>query len=300
MKETRFILKSNKVQEYFNTAAERYRIMLRRQSGHPRPWSYDPVFQQWFFCNVFREDDRTTKWIKWEMRDPVRNQPKVLWQMVAARVFNRIETLKKLVDAGIFRKDSWRPDLAEPILENTQPVTGAAYCVRTPWGMNKLKGCLKLITNAAEDNDRLIGLIEPGVTTLEEVHKLLLPGECMGPFMAYEIVTDLRHTYLLENAPDIYTWASPGPGACLGLKHLVGENVSYGNPQHRTAAIECMKLIVRYSQRCEYWPSHFPNWEMRTAEHWLCEYAKWHKVKYERKRMKRRYSGLPEKAQSGT
>lgn len=293
MKELQYTLNEQQVAEYFDTAKERYYILLRRRSGQPRPWSEDKVFQDWFFCNVFREDDRVTTWIRENMRDPHRNEPKVLWHMVAARVFNRIETLNKLLKAGIFDRNHWSSKDAEAILEGTQPVTGAAYCVRTPWGLNKLKGCLKLITNAAQDNDRLIKLIEPGVTTLEQVHKLLLPGECMGPFMAYEIVTDLRYTYLLENAPDIMTWASPGPGACLGLSRLVGESVPYGNPAGRAAAVVCMRDILQYSRNPCYWPQVWPRWDMRTVEHWLCEHAKWHKVRYEGKRMKRRYNGIP-------
>ena len=39
-------------------------------------------------------------------------------------------------------------------------------------------------------------------------------------FMAYEVVTDLRHTKWLKNAKDIMTWANPGPGAQRGLNRI--------------------------------------------------------------------------------
>ena len=162
--------------------------------------------------------------------------------------------------------------------------------VHTPYGMNKLKGCCKLITDAFEDNRSRISLIPPGVTTQEEVWKMLLPADCFGPFMAYEVVTDLKHTYLLENAPDKMTWANPGPGACLGLSRLVGETVSYGSASARGAAISCMRqLLERCCTDSRHWPSFWPNWDMRTVEHWLCEHSKWCRVNFEGKRMKRKY-----------
>jgi hypothetical protein len=51
-----------------------------------------------------------------------------------------------------------------------------------------------------------------------------LSQEGLGPFLAYEIVTDLRFTALLENAPDIMTWANPGPGAKRGITRLLDEH----------------------------------------------------------------------------
>lgn len=289
-----FTLIERQVGEYFYTARERYYILLRKRAAESRPWTDDDIFQDWFFCNVFREDDKATTWIRERIRGINKNDPGVLWQMVAARVFNRISTLEILVNEGLFSSaDAWDRDRAEELLKDKAPWTGAAYCVRTPWGMDKLRGCLKLIDNAIEDNDRLISLIEPGVTTLEEVWSLLEKGECFGPFMAYEVVTDLRHTYLLENAPDIMSWASPGPGACLGLSRLVGERVSYGNAARRAAAVLCMQDILTHSNNPCYWPGPWPRWEMRTVEHWLCEHAKWCKVRYEGKRMKRKYDGRP-------
>lgn len=288
-----FKLIESEVAEYFRTARERYRILMRKREkkngpASVLPASSDPIFRDWFFCNVFREDDKTTQWIKKWIREPHRNDSCVFWMIVAARLFNKISTLEILVNEGLFSSnDSWDRNQVEELLENVKPLTGAAYMVHTPYGMDKLRGCLKLIDDAIKDNERRISLIKPGITTLEEVWKMLLPADCFGPFMAYEVVTDLRHTYLLENAPDIMTWASPGPGACLGLSRLVGHNVSYGSASHRAEAVKCMKQLVEASRLGRYWPV-WPDWEMRTAEHWLCEFHKYCKVK-DGQRMKRRY-----------
>jgi hypothetical protein len=48
--------------QYFATAREREHIRIKRMAGEPYPWSDDPVFRDWRFCNVHREHDKTTEW----------------------------------------------------------------------------------------------------------------------------------------------------------------------------------------------------------------------------------------------
>ena len=62
---------------YFRTARERYTMKLRREDTTGRyigpPWSDDPVLANHRFCNVFREDDRATVWLREHIRDPMRD-----------------------------------------------------------------------------------------------------------------------------------------------------------------------------------------------------------------------------------
>jgi hypothetical protein len=39
---------------------ERHNIYLRRKAGKPKPWTEDPILQRNYFCNVYRELDKTT------------------------------------------------------------------------------------------------------------------------------------------------------------------------------------------------------------------------------------------------
>ncbi len=63
------------VTQFFATARERYRILLRRRARQPWPWTSDRIFRENRFCNVFREDDRTTQWFREHLRDPLSEQP---------------------------------------------------------------------------------------------------------------------------------------------------------------------------------------------------------------------------------
>jgi hypothetical protein len=61
------------VANFFRFARERYKIKLAKDAGKPAPWTKDPVLATAYFCNVFREDDRTTVWFREEVRNKLRN-----------------------------------------------------------------------------------------------------------------------------------------------------------------------------------------------------------------------------------
>ena len=46
---------------YWQFASERHQTYMRRLSGHPDPWTQDPILAQYKFCNVFRACDRVTQ-----------------------------------------------------------------------------------------------------------------------------------------------------------------------------------------------------------------------------------------------
>ena len=282
-------LKSQQVTDYFATARERYKIYLRRCDGKSPPFSKDAAFVEWRFCNVFRELDRVTKWIRNNVREPLRNNPKVYLAMVICRLFNKIETLEVIREHGLF--DLWDSNKAREVLKDLKPIVGAAYVVKTPDGMNKLDGVLHMVDTVAAMVDQVPSSIRH--RSLKSAWKMLMNFPCIGKFMAYEIVSDLRHIYLLENASDINTWANAGPGACLGLSYLVNDSstiIRYGSKKTEDVALHLMEELLYWSKVPEMWPVDWPRWEMREVEHWLCEYAKWYKVTHLGMRMKRRFN----------
>ena len=63
------------LRQYFRTARERYNIYLSRVANDPPPWTEDPIFQKYKFCNVFREHDRVTIWLRENWREPYADHP---------------------------------------------------------------------------------------------------------------------------------------------------------------------------------------------------------------------------------
>jgi hypothetical protein len=194
------------------------------------------------------------------------------------------------------------------------PYVTGAYIIKTPDGKNKLDGvlwCVEQFMNRGysfpgtgylrgehlkfEQSDAACAMIactRSGESmALETVWGWLRQFPFLGDFMAYEIVTDLRHTALLDRAPDIMTWANPGPGATRGLNRLHGRPLNQRVP--RPQLIHEMQQLLACSADPRQWPRDegWPSWEMRDVEHTLCEADKYWRVQSGDGKPKQRYWG---------
>lgn len=282
------IFPEHNVKDYFRTAVERYQIFLRRQQGIEPPWTADPTFRKWRFCNVFREDDRTTRWITQNIREPLRDSPYVVFAMTACNIFNNPATLEPIRD--MLLNGEWDPKEARKRLFGITPVVSGAYMVNTPRNKPKLDGVLSILTMAYEPFMEIPKQIYVGDETLQSLHSRLTIIPHIGGFTAYEIVSDLRHTWVAEQAADINTWAFAGPGCKTGLRMLLSrDNVPTTINIPRKLTLPLMRQLLEKSRNPEYWPKDWPVWEMREAEHWACEYAKYCKGAYWDVKLKRRF-----------
>lgn len=275
---------------YFKTARERYAIKLRREAGDPLPWTTDEVFQRFRFCHVHREDDKTTQWFRDNVRGPLAaqgNKRKLVESTLIFRWFNRIETGEAIKDLLLH---DWSTEEARFRLEDLHPVVTGAYMIRSEPGLSKLDGVLYQVDQALP---KLPALVDTWGSSIQQAtHDLSANVDSMGPFLAYEITTDLRWTPVLSEAMDIQTWANPGPGCAKGLGRLFGDEWKWnrGRAEHQAEMNVVMRNLVSMSRRAENWPNEWPQWEMRTAEHWACEYDK-HCRGVANERLKRRFPG---------
>jgi hypothetical protein len=272
------------LREFFDFVNERELIRIRKESGEAWPWTNDEALRDFFYCNVFREDDKTTRWFKENVRDPLQGSSpeRILFATVAFRWFNRIST-GELIKPYLL--GDWNEEEIRDILYDVEgPVFGGAYIIKSPDGMRKIDGILKCIRNFT---------VMPRILerTMETLHRHLMQYPYMGRFMAYEVVTDLRHTKVLGGAVDINTWTSAGPGAARGLGLVVSgdkNQFSYGSTKQQKVMLGYMIHILRRSRDANMWPWHEKPWEMREVEHCLCEFAKYSAARTGG-RMKRKY-----------
>lgn len=276
---------------FFKYARARHQITLNRAAGMPRPWTKDPILNKYRFTSVFRELDRTTLWFKDHVREPMRNSPDVLLATVVFRLTNRIATGEAIfgqldIEGGtpftLFRDTGKVAHLKRAIIANCGkgPYVTGAYIISSPPGMTKLDGVLEIIGRyyKRSKGDEPLG----GMETLEGAWGYLKDFDYFGPFHSYEIVTDLRHTALLEDAPDIMTWANPGPGAHRGANRVFRNDKDAKVP--REQVIDEMRELLACSRSATYWPQDgaakdWPAWEMRDVEHTLCEFDKIERVR---------------------
>lgn len=274
---------------------ERQNIYLKRQQNLPAPWTEDEILHNHKFTNVFREQDKTTVWFKENIREPLRDNKDVVFATIMFRWFNWIPTgeiilsLNKYNEFEIFRNwPVYRKEFIEAMKDQEQMVNGC-FLVRTPARMNKVEGISWCLDKVWDGLDPLVEArdVTPSEVTLQSTHKFLMQFLYLGPFMSYEIVTDLRHTYFLENAPDIMTWTNPGPGAARGVYRLLDktDDVKSFPKTNNPLLLETMRFIMPLlSQRTGL------TLELRDVEHSLCEFDKYCRVYFEEGRApKQRY-----------
>jgi alpha-glutamyl/putrescinyl thymine pyrophosphorylase clade 1 len=292
------------VDKFFSYARERYRIYLRRQTGRPRPWTSDPILQENPFCNVFREDDRTTVWFREHVREPLSDRPEALLATVVFRMFNRISTGEAIFDQGdlvsgspfgeFVESGDWRAlRRAVRAYCGAGPYVTGAYIISSPPGYDKLTGICRVLGEFARHSGwRAVAvdcLHRPEPYSLAALWWWLRDQPYLGPFHAYEIVTDLRHTHLLSRAKDINLFANPGPGAKRGLNRVHGRGAS--SKKVTGDMLEDMCEILRMSRNNRYWSRKWPRWELREVEHTLCEFDKYERVRKKQGRIKGKFRG---------
>jgi len=268
------------VKAFFAYAREREAIQIARANGNPHPWTRDPILGAYKFCNIFREDDKTTRWFVKHVRGPLSKSDDVVMATVIFRWFNRMTTGQALLDHDLFV--NWNSERAMTWLRPLPVIFTGAYIINSDPGMKKLDSVCGLIDNVWRDRERLVADLR-SMDRLEDMWgRLASRYPRLGNFLAYEMVTDLRFTDIGGFAIDINSWASPGPGAARGtgrILHGDAKRYDYYRRAHRHLVIDFMRELLEESRNPEHWPvSHRP-WEMREVEHTLCEFDKYERVR---------------------
>lgn len=244
-----------------NPAPLYYWVMMRehirrmKSNGQPKAnWSTDPILTTYRFCNVRREDDRGTVWIRECIREPFADHP-YLWLMLCiGRQINWPATLGELIGT-----DAW-PDhqrfdpsnLAAALRQ--RKATGAkvytgAYMISAPpiKGANKQDYIANIVIGDLWRRRAQFNDVFGGSFPMQAVHALIMKSNGWGPFMAYQACVDMRYTRLLGNACDRFTWAAAGPGTLRGLNRISGRPFKQALSQQQalTEMIEIYRDIQR-------------------------------------------------------
>ncbi len=260
---------------------ERERIRLHKEEYKAsKPWSTDPIMQSVYFCNIHREDDRVTKWIreKWETADCTGDMEHTEANMCMARLVNRIDSLQQLLWPWDTFDSKWFKEVAYSMSKDRMPFWGNAYVVTTHGQpMSKLEYACGVLEQCFKQ------LPYHGLApTLEAHHAALMRLEGFGSFMAAQVVADLKNTpgHELYNAPDWWTWSAHGPGSLRGLTWFHGYKITPGI--YHDCIVQAWEEVK---------PS-VPTMCMQDFQNCLCEYDKFMRVKRGVGRSKRGYPGV--------
>jgi len=256
-------------------------IRIRRADGQPKPWTADPILQNYRFCNVHRENDTVTKWISENWRGPHSEDPNLWFAMVVARLVNKPSTL-----AALGYPVPWNAKKFVRVIHKVMS-TGSAF---SPAYIVSTNGCAQdKAEYLAEHVLTPLWVYRKQLTpiegdTLATFHARLMKCNGLGSFMAAQVVADMKYVPPLLYATDWDSWAASGPGSKRGLNRVCGRPV---NAQWKESAwhntltelrvdllVECgIKLHAQDVQNC------------------LCEFDKYERVRLGKGRPKQRYDG---------
>jgi hypothetical protein len=208
---------------YWRFAVERQNILFRRLRGESEPWTADPILATYKFTNAYRAADRVSQYLirhviysgKYDARDSV-------FRILLFKLFNKIETWQLLEElhgeltTRTFDIQSF-DRILNAALAGGASIYSAAYIMPSgPVGLRqprKHRMHLEMLRRLIKDRfaDKLAA-----ATSMSDAYELLrtLPG--IGPFLAYQFVTDLNYSGHLNFSE--MEFVMPGPGAHDGIR----------------------------------------------------------------------------------
>jgi hypothetical protein len=280
------------VDRYFKFIEDRHAIYIARQDGKSYPWTDDPILKTYKFTNVFRQLDTGTIWYTENIAKPHAESPALFFHTCAYRMMNFWPTYEQILKELGFFEEFDKVKFGNVLRKRkhmNQKVFTSAHMITGTLGGDKIHQVVDLGMQEIWDFRNQIvpqlgDSLESAYNRLMDFH---VPG--IGPFIAYEIITDLRHTRYLEHADDIMSWANPGPGAMRGMDRIYG--VYRKNEKYQTTTREVYIAIMNWL--LEKSPEHLADWvptmEMRDIEHSLCEFDKYERVRLGQGKPRQKY-----------
>lgn len=215
-------VRQNVYDTYWKTATERQEIFFKKLKGLPPPYTNDPIFQGYKFCNVYRASDRVSQFLIKNVIYRHQFDPEdTLFRIFLFRLLNKIETWQslesKLGDINLknfgFEKYA---NILEDIKSST-PIYGNAFilCANKAFGYDeKHKNHLALLESVFKKDKFVLKLVNS--KTLKELFETLKQLPLIGNFMAYQVALDLNYSEVFNFDENDFTVA--GPGAERGIK----------------------------------------------------------------------------------
>lgn len=215
---------------YWQFAAERQRIFYRRHQRANGCLTSDSILQRFKFTNSYRASDRVSQFLIRNViyRDDLpHDATNLFFRILLFKLFNKIETWQLLErEFGALTWETFRFEYYDEVLSQRmaagERIYSAAYIMPSAGNVFghplKHQNHLRVLASLIEQNypARLTDC-----KSMADAFDLLISAPSIGPFLAYQFVTDLNYSTLTNFGEDEYVVA--GPGALDGIgKCFVG------------------------------------------------------------------------------
>lgn len=208
---------------YWRFAAERQAIFFARMKTSLPPWTSDPILRVHKFTNCYRASDRVSQYlIKHVIYSGSQKPAEVFFRTLLFKIFNRIETWELLTTSfGEVTYADYSFDLYDAVLtqaiESGSRIYSAAYIMPSggPASPFSKKHRMHLTLLERMMKDELYTKLADS-PSMESAFTLLRSYPTIGDFLAYQFVTDLNYSEILNF--DEMDFVMPGPGARDGIR----------------------------------------------------------------------------------
>lgn len=241
------------IEHFWALAEERERIRQRKADGQPWPWTEDPIFRDYHFCNVRRADDRGTVYYLEQVVAASQDDEDLLWRTVLYRIVNNALWFDSI--GGVFSADTWantRGDIMACLLA-VGPPHSKAHIVLSGGGRSG-RSKRTVFVDALDANTLLLPAVAAAVaatTSLEVIWKQLMRFAGVGEFISVQVYEDLFLAGGLRHV-DENSFVRPGPGAMRGMELLTGRSLTLpypisrpGKPKYSVGALQEMSGFLR-------------------------------------------------------
>lgn len=282
----------------------RHSIFLARARLQPKPWTEDPILQRYRFCNVYRELDTVTQWIRQNWREPLASSPDLWFWMLVARLVNHPDTLLRLKTRMFNKKTekwTWKPEQFISTIGNIMQshglkAWGGAYIVSTNGRqMPKAQYIAAEVLDPAWGRRKEI-TPKMGDTLARFCARLMALNGVQG-FIAGQVIADAKYDSLaLASASDWHTFAVSGPGSKRGLNRVLGNAVDA--PWKEDRWLHYLHLLQEETNaalrklRKKNKPDDYPPLHAQDVQNCLCEFDKYERVRLGQGKPRASYPGI--------
>ncbi len=220
---------------YWYFASERQNIFWKKINGEKAPWTSDAILQEYKFCNSYRVNDRVSQYLLKNViyTEKAYSKEDMIFRIILFKLFNKESTWELLVNhfkditLSTFDLEKYSKVL-ENAIKNGIKIYNDAYisCANKVFGYNhKHDNHLALLQKMfLEDNmqDKILKC-----KSMEEAFCILKSYPLIGNFMAYQLVTDINYSDVVNFREDEFTVA--GPGSIRGIRKCFTDKGALNN-----------------------------------------------------------------------
>jgi len=209
---------------YWYFACERQNIFLKKLNNLPAPWTDDEILRTYKFCNSYRVNDRVSQYL---LKNVIYNNKKytketMLFRIILFKLFNKESTWELLLenfnDITLENFDQSKySNVLKNALNNGVKIYNDAYisCANKAFGYDKKHDNHLALLNKMFVVDKVQNKILE-CKTMKEAFNIIRSYPLIGNFMAYQLVTDINYSGIVNWQENEFTVA--GPGSIRGIK----------------------------------------------------------------------------------